>query len=201
MTQHNSQRREQILKTAQELFAEQGFANTTTRQLNQTVGIADGLLYYYFPQGKQALLDTIVATGISDRLNMIRMQLQGVETLDGLENAMMQAFEKVWAVLSEPEGYQVFVITVRERHLLSQEASAWLDQSALKFVQTMSAQLATLPWLHLDVPHATQLATIIIDLLRNSLASDLLFADRQHISEPTKIRVQGQIHYLLQQLN
>ncbi|WP_164509910.1 TetR/AcrR family transcriptional regulator [Lacticaseibacillus porcinae] len=201
MTQHNSQRREQIIKTAQELFAEQGFANTTTRQLNQTVGIADGLLYYYFPQGKQALLDTIVATGISDRLNMIRMQLQGVDTLDGLEQAMMQAFEKVWAVLSAPEGYQVFVITVRERHLLSQKASAWLDQSALKFVQTMSAQLATLPWLHLDVTNAAQLASIVIDLLRNSLASDLLFADRQHISEATKIRVQGQLHYLLQQLH
>lgn len=201
MTQHNRQRREQILKTAQELFAEQGFANTTTRQLNQTVGIADGLLYYYFPQGKQALLDTIVANGISERLDMIRMQLHDVTTLAALEQAMMQAFDKVWAVLSEPAGYQVFVITVRERHLLSDEASAWLDQSALKFVQTMSAQLATLPWLHQDVANATQLATIIIDLLRNSLASDLLFADRESISEPTKIRVQKQLHYLLQHIH
>lgn len=201
MTQHNGQRREQILKTAQELFAEQGFANTTTRQLNQSVGIADGLLYYYFPQGKQALLDTIVADGISERLNLIRMNMHDVTTISDLESAMMAVFEQVWQVLSAPDGYQVFVITVRERHLLSDDASAWLGQSAKKFVQTMSAQLATLPWLHLEVTAATQLASIVIDLLRNSLATDLLFADRQHISEATKIRVQEQLHFLLQHLH
>lgn len=201
MTQHNHQRREQILKTAQKMFAEQGFANTTTRQLNQTVGIADGLLYYYFPQGKQALLDTIVTSGLNERLFAIRMQLRGVETLEALEQAMWKFFEAVWAVFSEPQGDQIFVITVRERHLLSEQASAWLDQSAVKFVQTLSAQLATMPWLKLKVPEATQLASICIDLLRNSLATDLLFADRQVISEATKRRVASQLHYLFQHLN
>lgn len=201
MTQHNHQRREQILTTAQELFAAQGFANTTTRQLNQTVGIADGLLYYYFPQGKQALLDTIVTHGISEHLLALRLPLQDADTLAGLEQAIRRFFEAVWTVFSQPQGNQVFVITVRERHLLSEQASAWLDRSAMKFVQTLSAQLATMSWLTLSVPQATQLASICIDLLRNSLAVDLLYADRPAVSEATKKRVAAELHYLLQHLN
>lgn len=43
------ERREQILNAALRLFGRQGFAATTTKQIAQETGVAEGLLFHYFP--------------------------------------------------------------------------------------------------------------------------------------------------------
>ena len=47
--QQASARRQQILETAVRLFARQGVARTTTRQIAREVGVAEGLIFRYFP--------------------------------------------------------------------------------------------------------------------------------------------------------
>ena len=47
--QQASARRQQILDAAVRLFAQQGVARTTTRQIAQEVGVAEGLIFRYFP--------------------------------------------------------------------------------------------------------------------------------------------------------
>ena len=42
-------RRQQILEAAVRLFAQQGVARTTTRQIAREVGVAEGLIFRYFP--------------------------------------------------------------------------------------------------------------------------------------------------------
>ena len=42
-------RRAQILEAALQLFASQGFAATSTKQIAQRAGTTEGLLYHYFP--------------------------------------------------------------------------------------------------------------------------------------------------------
>ena len=42
-------RRQQILEAAVRLFAQKGVARTTTRQIAQEVGVAEGLIFRYFP--------------------------------------------------------------------------------------------------------------------------------------------------------
>ena len=52
LTQRQQQalaRREQILEVALKLFAKQGFAATATKQIAQKAGIAEGLIFHYFP--------------------------------------------------------------------------------------------------------------------------------------------------------
>ena len=52
LTQRQQQalaRREQIVAVALKLFAERGFAATTTKAVAQEAGIAEGLIYHYFP--------------------------------------------------------------------------------------------------------------------------------------------------------
>ena len=44
-----SARRQQILEAAVRLFAQKGVARTTTRQIAQEVGVAEGLIFRYFP--------------------------------------------------------------------------------------------------------------------------------------------------------
>ena len=47
--QQAAARRQQILETAVRLFARQGVARTTTRQIALEVGVSEGLIFSYFP--------------------------------------------------------------------------------------------------------------------------------------------------------
>jgi AcrR family transcriptional regulator len=59
-------RREQILKAALKLFAAQGFDATSTRQIAREVGIAEGLIFHYFPT-KASLLAAILEDRVEER--------------------------------------------------------------------------------------------------------------------------------------
>jgi AcrR family transcriptional regulator len=59
-------RREQILETALKLFAERGFDATSTRQIAREVGIAEGLIFHYFPT-KASLLTAILEDRLEGR--------------------------------------------------------------------------------------------------------------------------------------
>lgn len=59
--QQAAARREQILEIALGLFARQGFAGTSTRQIAREAGIAEGLIFHYFPT-KEDLLNGILET-------------------------------------------------------------------------------------------------------------------------------------------
>jgi AcrR family transcriptional regulator len=54
-------RRAQIVETALDLFARQGFDATTTKQIARVAGIAEGLIFHYFPT-KADLLGSILET-------------------------------------------------------------------------------------------------------------------------------------------
>jgi len=57
-----AQTRTRILETAQRLFASKGFDGTTTRDLAQTAGVAEGTLFRYFPN-KKAILVEVATNG------------------------------------------------------------------------------------------------------------------------------------------
>ena len=52
--------RRKLIDTARTLFAENGYAATSVRQLHRAAGLADGSLYHYFPGGKQELFHAII---------------------------------------------------------------------------------------------------------------------------------------------
>lgn len=72
-------RREQILDAALHLFAEQGFAATTTKQIAEQAGIREGLLYHYFPS-KLGILNAVVTR----RHTFVGEMLSSVEGAEGL---------------------------------------------------------------------------------------------------------------------
>lgn len=51
-------RRRQILETAQRLFTLQGFSATTTKQIAEELGVAESLIFHYFPT-KASLVSAI----------------------------------------------------------------------------------------------------------------------------------------------
>lgn len=54
------ERREQIMAAAVKLFARQGFARTTTKEIAQEAGLSEGTIYKYFAS-KQELLSAFIA--------------------------------------------------------------------------------------------------------------------------------------------
>jgi AcrR family transcriptional regulator len=63
---NGSERRDEILAIAAELFAERGFAATTVREIADAAGILSGSLYHHF-DSKESMVDELVR-GLLDRL-------------------------------------------------------------------------------------------------------------------------------------
>lgn len=60
-------RREEILRAAQDLFHRQGYANTSLDDIARAVGIRREGLYYYFPNRTQILIEIIRPLGLQLR--------------------------------------------------------------------------------------------------------------------------------------
>ena len=60
-------RREEILRAAQDLFHQRGYANTSIDDIARAVGIKREGLYYYFPNRTQILIEIIKPLGLQLR--------------------------------------------------------------------------------------------------------------------------------------
>ncbi len=98
--QQASARRQQILESAVRLFAQQGVARTTTRQIAQDVGVAEGLIFRYFP----AKLDLVRAVTGSPHIILgdLRNILKDSEALPVAE--IMGRVAAVWLGLLHREA-------------------------------------------------------------------------------------------------
>jgi AcrR family transcriptional regulator len=64
----SSERRGQILGVAARLFAEQGVARTTVREIGDATGVFSGSLYHYF-ESKEAIAAEIISEYLTDLLS------------------------------------------------------------------------------------------------------------------------------------
>lgn len=190
--------RAKIVDVARDLFAEKGYEATTTRELNKALGIADGLLYYYFPHGKQEILDTIVRQGLENRISEVAFDLSGVTTTAELVDQLLQLFRTVWDLFTREDNYQSFMITVRERMLLSDDESSWMN-TVLAGIQTEIMQALRphanlLPGSETDVP---VVASIIMDILQRHLYEALLISNRRELSDATAAQMRKELQFML----
>lgn len=79
---------EKIEAAALELFAEQGFHNTSIHAIAKAAGISKGLLYNYY-ESKEALLHQIIDRSMGD----------GEELMDAFLKADMPPFQKVAGII------------------------------------------------------------------------------------------------------
>ena len=87
-------RRKEILDTAMELFAIEGFDKTSISKIAQKAGISKGLLYNYF-SGKEDLIKTIIFNGLDSLTGYIDPNHDGVLTKDELKNFIEEFFNAV----------------------------------------------------------------------------------------------------------
>jgi AcrR family transcriptional regulator len=194
----SEQQRQNIIDVGRRLFAQQGYAGTSTRQIKEQAGIAEGLLYYYFPQGKRQLLDAIVHEGVDQRMRVANALLDDWDNTH-IEEHMMALFDGITQVVQDEVGYQSLLITVRERQLLSDEQSAWLIQ-AFDGVQTrLTTALQNLETNRRPADLAT-LAQTLMSLSVKALFEELLLRNHRYLSAATRDQVAQQVHLVLQVL-
>ncbi len=71
------EKRQLIMNTALELFANHGFENTSVSDIAKAAGISKGLLYNYF-HSKEDLLENILNQGIDEMMSYIDINKDGV---------------------------------------------------------------------------------------------------------------------------
>jgi AcrR family transcriptional regulator len=108
-------RRARILTAAAQVFAQQGYAGATTREIAEAADLAEGTLYNYF-SGKREIL---LAIARESETPMVRA-LQELGGLEGRE-AMVALFEKA---LDISEAQLPFTQTV--------VSEAWVDEDILQ---------------------------------------------------------------------
>jgi AcrR family transcriptional regulator len=102
-------RREEILDTATELFAEQGFSDAVTQAIADRLGIGKGTIYRYFPSKRELFLSAVDRVMVKMR-ERVDASIVGIE--DGLEQVAM-AISAYLAFFAENPGYVELLIQER----------------------------------------------------------------------------------------
>ncbi|WP_445635617.1 Transcriptional regulator, TetR family [Nostoc sp. DSM 114161] len=82
-----AQTRTRILQAAQRLFAAQGFDGTTTRDLAQAAGVAEGTLFRHFPN-KKAILVEVATNGWVEILTDLLTELSEMGSYKAVAQVM-----------------------------------------------------------------------------------------------------------------
>ncbi|WP_288529743.1 TetR/AcrR family transcriptional regulator [uncultured Secundilactobacillus sp.] len=189
-----------ILKTARELFAKKGYNATTTRQISRAAKTAEGLLYYYFPHGKQEILETIVQSGVSHRLSLFKAAEVKAEG-QSLTQQIMGIFDALCDAFQSEASYQSFIITIRERSVLSETQAEWITQ-AIEMVGNHLSHLLATDQAYAGLPDQTRLnlASIIAAIFQKVFYDELLIRNLQTISPAARQTVAHELACLFQMM-
>lgn len=130
------ERREQLLESAKELFALKGFHATTTREITRNIGMADGLIYHYFPEGKKQMLDIILKEFLDDRYLLVEAEISALEETLSLKELLISLGNIFFAYIAKDK--YVLQILLKEKSVFSDEYTERFSQHvSLLLGQTM----------------------------------------------------------------
>jgi TetR/AcrR family transcriptional regulator, cholesterol catabolism regulator len=98
-------RRDIILREAAALFAEQGVAATTVRQIADEAGVLSGSLYHHF-SSKEVIVQDIVTGYLDDLLG--RYRLLGERDLDPVELLRLLIVVSLQAAVDQPHAVEIY---------------------------------------------------------------------------------------------
>jgi len=104
-----AQTRTRILQAAQKLFAAKGFEGTTTRELAQTAGVAEGTLFRYF-DNKKAILVEVATSGWVDILTDLLTELSEMGSYKAIAQVMRR---RMWNLQKNADIMRVCFMEVQ----------------------------------------------------------------------------------------
>ena len=104
-----AQTRTRILQAAQGLFANKGFEKTTTRDLAQAAGVAEGTLFRYF-DNKKAILVEVATNGWVDILTDLLTELSEMGSYQAIAQVMRR---RMWNLQKNADIMRVCFMEVQ----------------------------------------------------------------------------------------
>ena len=171
-------RQEQILATALGLFAAQGFDATSTKQIAKEAGIAEGLIFHYFPT-KASLLAAILEDRLEGR-RAFRRELRPLLDDAGGKPApeVLHAVASGWlATLRRDE--QIVVVLFTAAQVNPEVRAAWqgLIREGTDLFSGYLAARVEAGELREDLPLETAATMFVSSLM-------IFFLTRRHLPEP-----------------
>lgn len=180
-------RREEILRTALGLFAAQGFDATSTKQIAKEAGIAEGLVFHYFPT-KAGLLTAILDARLRDRRafrSELRPLLEDAASRPAAE--VLRAVASGWlATLRRDEEIVVVLFTTAQTNPEVWEAWQDLIQEGVDLLTGYLSARVEAGELRENLPLQTAATMFVSSLM-------IFFLTSRHLPEP-EWRQQGEAH-------
>jgi AcrR family transcriptional regulator len=170
-------RREQIIETALRLFAAQGFDATSTRQIAKEVGIAEGLIFHYFPT-KGRLLTAILEDRLEGR-RAFRTKLRPLLDDAGGKPApeVLRVVASGWlATLRRDEEFVVVLFTAAQTNPEVRRAWQGLIREGTELLTGYLASRVEAGELREDLPLETAATMFVSSLM-------IYFLARRHVPE------------------
>lgn len=105
--EESERRKEEILRAATELFAENGFSDAITQALADRLGVGKGTIYRYFPSKRELFL------AAADRV-MRKLRERVLESVAGVEDGLEQMARGILAFLTffaeRPEYVEMLIL-------------------------------------------------------------------------------------------
>jgi AcrR family transcriptional regulator len=171
-------RREQILGTALKLFADRGFDATSTRQIAKEAGIAEGLIFHYFPT-KASLLTAILEDRLEGRRAFrTRLRLLLDDTGGKPAREVLHAVASGWlATLCRDEEIVVVLFTAAQTNPEVRQAWQGLIREGTELFTAYLAARVEAGELRKDLPLETAATMFVSSLM-------IFFLTRRHLPEP-----------------
>jgi AcrR family transcriptional regulator len=123
-----TERRAELLATAAEVFASQGYSATTVRKIADAAGILGGSLYYHF-DSKESMADEILRTFLDEMWAGYEQVLSaGLSARDTLEAVVVESFRSI-----DRHRPAVVLYQNESKHLATSERFHYLLDSQRRF--------------------------------------------------------------------
>ncbi len=139
--QMREEKRELILNTALELFAEHGFHSTSVEQIAKKAGISKGLTYNYF-ESKKSILNEILKTGFDAIYANFDLNKDGILTYEEFEFFIRKSF----AVMTENRSFWKLYFSLMMQPVVTEtymndyrEASVNLYNTLIRFLTNIGS--------------------------------------------------------------
>ncbi len=145
-------RRDNIVNAAAQLFVQNGYDATSVRQIADVVGVTEAALYYHFKDGKRELLEAVIGCQIPDLLNVV----EECEDAESLHDFIVQFGQKMAAL--HPKRLEKLRWMVMEFPRMTGEERAMFHRKHLAFQNRIAA--AVQRFLNDEAAARTMAATI-----------------------------------------
>lgn len=136
------QKKQLIMDTALELFAESGFHATSMSQVAKKAGVSKGLAYNYF-ESKQEILDEIIKTGFDSIYSHFDLNHDGILTRDEFEHFIRNSFK---AIGKNQKFWKLYSAIIMQSNITESMMEKYGDRSQLimqmlnQFIKTMGSK-------------------------------------------------------------